>query len=232
MVNLNSMFVSLRKVSQFSSLGDEDLKEILTAGQLRYFNPGEMVFGQDEPCAGMFVLIEGQVNLCKLGPNGQQNILATIKPIIMFNEVTVLDGGNNPVTAFATLKSVLWNISCRNFQGLLERFPEIGISLLRVMAARNRRLIEHYEDLSYRNVESRVAKLLLDLSGNGRLEIVRREHPIEEMASLIATVPPVISRTLKGFKQQGWVESSRLHIKVIAVEELLRLARINLNFLD
>lgn len=232
MVNTQSMFSSLRKVHQFQALKDEDLQEILTAGRLQTFATGEMIFIQDEPCAGMFVLIQGQVNLCKLGPQGQQNILATIKPVIMFNEVTVLDGGNNPVTAFATQASVLWIISCQKFQALLKRFPEIGISLLQVLAARNRRLIEHYEDLSYRSVENRVAKLLLDLSDFGRESIVRRDHPLEEMASLIATVPPIISRTLKGFKQQGWVETSRLHIKIIDVEEMMRMARLGLFFLD
>ncbi len=232
MVNFDSMFTGLRNVAQFQSLKDEDLRQILAAGHVQNYTTGEMIFNQDEPCAGMFVLIRGRVNLCKLGPQGQENILATIQPIIMFNEVTVLDGGKNPVTAFATHESVLWKISCEKFQQLLERYPAIGISLLRVMAARNRRLIEHYEDLSYRNVESRVAKLLLDLSGNGSKEIARREHPIEEMAAQIATVGPVISRTLTSFKEQGWIHTSRSVITVVDAEELARAARMNLNFLE
>ncbi len=231
MVNFDSMFAGLRTVPQFQSLQDEDLCQILAAGRVQNYSTGEMIFNQDEPCSGMFVLIKGRVNLCKLGPQGQENILATIQPIIMFNEVTVLDGGKNPVTAFATQESVLWKISCENFQQLLARYPAIGISLLRIMAARNRRLIEHYEDLSYRNVDSRVAKLLLDLSRNGTCEIIRRDHSIEEMASLIATVGPLISRTLKSFKEKGWIHSSRISISVLDADELARVARMNLSFL-
>ena len=222
MININSMLENLRTVRQFQALSDENLKEIISSGQIRNYVTGEIIFMQDEPCAGMFVLIKGRVNLCKLGPQGQQNILATIDPVIMFNEVPVLDQGPNPVTAIATQKSMVWQIQCDAFQNLLKRFPEVGLSLLRVLAARNRRLIEHYEDLSYRNVESRVAKLLLDLSDNGAKVIIRREHPIEEMASLIATVAPVISRAINSFKLQGLINTSRSTIVIEKPKELAR----------
>ena len=232
MNDLKSMLKNLRTVKQFQSLSDENLREIISSGQVKNIEAGEFIFLQDESCAGMFVLIQGRVNLCKLGPQGQQNILATIKPVIMFNEVAVLDHGPNPVTAIATKKSIVWRIQCKNFQNLLKQLPEIGLSLLRVMAARNRRLIEHYEDLSYRNVDSRVAKLLLDMSDNGSKIIVRRDHSIEEMASLIATVAPVISRSINIFKLQGLISTSRTTIVIEKPKELAGIARINFNFLD
>jgi CRP/FNR family transcriptional regulator len=232
MININSLLENLRTVKQFQTLSDDNLQEIISSGQIRNLEAGKIIFMQDEPCAGMFVLIQGRVNLCKLGPQGQQNILATINPVIMFNEVPVLDHGPNPLTAIATQKSLVWQIQCDAFQNLLKRFPEIGLSLLRVLATRNRRLIEHYEDLSYRSVDSRVAKLLLDLSDNGSKVITRREHSIEEMASLIASVAPVISRTINLFKLQGIISTSRTTIDILKPKELAGIARIDFNFLD
>ncbi len=232
MIKIDSLFSGLRKVKQFESLSNEDLNQILNSGQIKKFIPGQVIFVQDEPSAGMFVLIEGKVNLCKLGPLGQQNILATIHPIIMFNEVAVLDCGKNPVTAIAMQETTLWHIDCDTFQILLKRFPEIGLGLLRIMAIRNRRLIQHYEDLSYRNVESRVAKLLLDLSENGSQTIKRKDHSIEEMASLIASVAPVISRTLNGLKQMGFITTTRNTIVLDRPDEIARLAGMDLNLID
>ncbi len=232
MNDLKSMLKNLRTVKQFQSLSDENLLEIISSGQVKNIEAGEFIFLQDKSCAGMFVLIQGKVNLCKLGPQGQQNILATIDPVIMFNEVPVLDHGPNPLTAIATQKSMVWQIQCDAFQFLLKRFPEIGLSLLRVLAARNRRLIEHYEDLSYRNVKSRLAKLLLDLSCNGTKVIIRREHPIEEMASLIATVAPVISRAINSFKLRGLIIPSRSTIVIEKPNELAGITRLDFNFLD
>jgi len=232
MIKIDSLFSGLRKVKQFESLSDNDLTLILNSGQINSFAPGQVIFIQDEPSAGMFVLIEGKVNLCKLGPNGQQNIIALIHPIIMFNEVAVLDCGKNPVTAIATQETTLWHIDCDTFQTLLKRFPEIGLGLLRIMALRNRRLIQHYEDLSYRNVESRVAKLLLDLSQNGTHLIKRKDHSIEEMASLIATVGPVVSRTLNGLRNSGLITTTRNSILLDQPEEIARIAGMDLNLLD
>ena len=232
MVDFDTMFKGFRQVKQFQTLSDEELKGILTSGRIFKFSAGEFIFIQDEPSSGMFVLIEGVVNLCKLGPQGQQNILATIKPIIMFNEVAVLDCGKNPVTAIATQDSILWRVDCEIFQSLLKRFPEIGLGLLRIMAIRNRRLVQHYEDLSYRNVESRVAKLLLDLSTNGSQPIQRKDHSIEEIASLTASVGPVVSRTINNFKQSGFITTSRKTILINHPEEIARIAAINLDFLD
>lgn len=232
MIKIDSLFSGLRKVKQFESLSNEELNQILNSGQIKKFIPGQVIFVQDEPSAGMFVLIEGKVNLCKLGPLGQQNILATIHPIIMFNEVAVLDCGKNPVTAIAMQETTLWHIDCDTFQILLKRFPEIGLGLLRIMAIRNRRLIQHYEDLSYRNVESRVAKLLLDLSENGSQTIKRKDHSIEEMASLIASVAPVISRTLNGLKQMGFITTTRNTIVLDRPDEIARIAGMDLNLID
>ena len=232
MIKIESLFSGLRKVKQFESLSNDDLNQILNSGQMKKFNPGQIIFVQDDPSAGMFVLIEGKVNLCKLGPIGQQNILATIHPVIMFNEVAVLDCGKNPVTAIATQESTLWHIDCDTFQSLLKRFPEIGLGLLRIMALRNRLLIQHYEDLSYRNVESRVAKLLLDLSENGSQTIKRKDHSIEEMASLIASVAPVISRTLNGLRQLGYITATRNTIILDRPDEIARIAGMDLNLID
>lgn len=232
MTNYDNLLKGIRQVKQFQSLSDDNLKEIIISGQIQNFSSGQTIFVQDEPSAGMFVLIEGKVNICKIGPNGQQNIIASINPVIMFNEVAVLDCGKNPVTAIATQNCRLWHIDCEPFQTLLKRFPEVGLGLLRIMAVRNRRLIEHFEDLSYRNVESRVAKLLLDLSLNGTKPIIRKEHSIEEMASLIATVSPVISRTINNFRKSGYITTSRNTISLDQPESIARIAGLNLEFLD
>ena len=103
---------------------------------------------------GMFVLLTGQVHLRKLGPQGQESILAVIEPVIMFNEVAVLDGGANLTTAVAAHDCTVWQIRCDSFQALLARYPMIGLGLLRVLARRNRFLVSQVEDLSFRTVQA------------------------------------------------------------------------------
>ncbi len=227
MDELHSLAESLRSVRFFERLTDADLLNIVAGGQIRNFLSGETIFSEDEACAGMHVLIRGQVHLCKMGPQGQVNIMAIVVPVIMFNEVAVLDGGPNPVTAIAVQDCLLWKISHDSFHALLKHYPQLGLGLLRILAARNRQMLTQYGDLSFRSVLARAAKLLLDLSNYGQISISRHEHSINEMASRIASVPEAISRSLNTFKAQGVITSNRTMIVVCSPEKLAGLAQID-----
>jgi CRP/FNR family transcriptional regulator len=146
----------------------------------------------------------------------------------MFNEVAVLDGGTNPLTALAVENCATWCVSCSAFQGLVASYPEVGLSLLSVLASRNRMLIARYEDISSRSVLARTAKLLLALSGDGKQPIVRSDHAIDEMAARIGTVREPLSRALRSLRESGVIECTRRVIVVKNTADLARCAGIEL----
>jgi CRP/FNR family transcriptional regulator, cyclic AMP receptor protein len=220
MPDLPDLITQLQRVEHFKRLPAADVRAIVTAGRVRQFAAGETIFAEGEPCAGMFVLLEGRVHLRKLGPQGQESILAVVEPVIMFNEVSVLDGGPNLATAVAVQACRVWQIGGENFQALLGRYPMVGLGLLRVLAARNRFLVSQYEDLSFRTVQARAAKLLLDLSAGGSQPIDRRKYPNHELAARIATVPEAFSRALHVFRRNGCIVCTRTAITVCCIEDL------------
>lgn len=226
MERTETLIEKLRTVRHFRQLTTKDLYAIVTSGSVHRHPAGQPLYDEGTPGAGMFVLIQGKVHLCKYGPQGQAVIMSIIEPVIMFNEITVLDGGPNPATAIAVKDCLTWQISHDSFQRLLQAIPQVGLSLLRVLAVRNRQLIGHYEDLSFRSVIARTAKLILDLSGYGRNPIQRRECSIEEMAHRIVSVPEAISRSLKVIKGKGLIQVDRREIRVLQIEKLADLAQI------
>ncbi len=225
--DLNVLAARLGNVPHFHGLREEELLSIVSAGTIRRFTAGETIFLEDEPCAGMYVLLTGEVHLCKQGPQGKQNIMAVIRPVIMFNEVAVLDGGPNPATAIAAQEASAWQISHHAFQTLLKRIPQVGLSLLRVLAERNRLIVAQYYDLSFRSVLARTAKLLLELSHNGNQTIHRRDYPIHMLAARIATVPEAVSRSLKEIEKQGAICMTRSTIEVRLPWVLASLAQVD-----
>jgi CRP/FNR family transcriptional regulator len=226
MEKTEALIDKLRTVRHFQKLTTKDLFTIVTSGSVHRHAAGMAIYDEATPGAGMFVLIQGKVHLCKYGPQGQATIMSVIEPVIMFNEITVLDGGPNPATAVAVKDCLVWQILPESFQALLQQIPQVGLSLLRVLATRNRQLISHYEDLSFRSVIARTAKLILDLSGYGRHPILRRDCGIEEMARRIASVPEAISRSLNIIKGRGLIQVDRREIRVLEVEKLTDLAQI------
>jgi CRP/FNR family transcriptional regulator len=216
-----SLAERLGNVSHFLKLPFSDRLAIILAGQMRLFSPDTVIFSEEEPCAGMFVLLRGHVHICKLGLKGQQNIIADIDPVIMFNEVALLDGGPNPYTAIATQNCLAWQINRAAYQKLLNRYAqdqymEVALGLLGIMASRYRQLLDSYADLSFLTVPNRVAKLIYELSDQGRAPINRHENSINEMAAHIASVPEAISRSLNILKCQGIITTTRSTIIVLA----------------
>jgi len=223
---MDDLTARLGRVRHFRDLPQTALRAIVDAGQIRRFSAGSVIFIEGEPCAGMFVLLSGRVHLCKTGQRGQQQIIGIIEPVIMFNEVAMLDGGSNPLMALAMEDCVTWNLSCEAFRALVQTYPVVGLGLLPVLAARNRVLLSRYEDLSNRSVLARTAKLLLDMSGDGRRAIDRREHSIEEMAARIGSVREPVSRALRTLREDGIIACTRTTIIVSQPKELARQAHV------
>lgn len=226
MDDLAELASQLGHVAHFQHLPPADLAAIVKAGRVRRCAAASILFHEGAPSSGLFVLLAGRVHLVKLGPDGQEVILAVVEPVIMFNEVPALDGGPNVATALAVEECVVWQTGAEAFHVLLARYPEMGLGLLTVLARRNRFLISQYEDLSFRSVLARTAKLLLDLSQYGSRPIDRGRHPNVEMAARIATVPEAFSRSLRVFRQNNYIHSTRDTLIVCEPETLAHLAQI------
>jgi len=207
-------------VRHFAGLPPQAREAIVGAGSTRRFAAGSTLCVEGEPGAGMFVLLSGRVHLCRVGPRGHLDILSLIEPVIMFNEVTVLDGGPNPVMAMAVEDCVTWWIGYEPFQALLREYPILGLSLLPVLARRNRFLIARHGDVMYCSVVSRTAKLLLLLSDYGQQRIDRTQNPIQDLAARIGSVREPVSRALKSLRDDGLIACTRSEILVRQPKEL------------
>ena len=224
----SSLIGKMKRVEYFKSLSTRDITLILRSGEFLRTTARNTLFHEESPCFGLCVLLRGEIHLYKLGSQGQENIIAVIKPVIMFNEVAAIDSQPNPVSAIAFKNSLVWRVSCEGFHEGLNRFPKLGLGLLPVLARRNRKLISKYADLSFRPVRERLAILLLEKSKLGNREIIRSENTIQQMAAHIASTSVVISRVLGEFRNEGLVECSRQSILVTNPTELAEVASLNI----
>lgn len=232
MYNLSTMYSAerlierMKSVPHFKNTPEDCIRDIVLSGQVIKVPKGETILHEGLDCAGLHVLLKGKVNLVKTGIQGQETIIMVLKPVIMFNEVSVLDGGPNPVSAIAMQDCVLWRISYEAYHGLMLRYPRVGTGLLHILAKRNRAMLDHIEDLSSRPVLARTAKVLLDLSNHGHNQIDRSLHTNYEIAALISTVPGAVSRSLKNIRQIGLISCTRSHITIINIEKMVKLAQV------
>ena len=101
MKEIQELAQRLGGVPHFRNIPIEEVVSIIRMGDLRNYAQSEIIFHEYDECAGMFVLIKGKIILNQLGPAGQEGVINTLEPVIIFNEVAALDGGPNPVSAVA-----------------------------------------------------------------------------------------------------------------------------------
>lgn len=225
MTDISSLAKRLARVDHFHGLSENELVHIIASGQLQPFAAGELVFMEEDPSAGLYVLLSGRVQLFKLSPQGQISILALVEPVIMFNEVPAVDRGPNAVTAVCLEDSLVWRLPSAELEALVLRYPRIGWGLLQVMAQRNRSLVGKFQDLSFRSVLARAAKLLLVLAEEEGAAIDRRRHPNHQMAARIATVPEAFSRCLKVLRTYGDIRANNRTIEILNPAHLHQVAQ-------
>jgi CRP/FNR family transcriptional regulator len=202
---------TLARVPIFSGLTESELGFLAPRTVSRHYSAGEMVFGEGEPCSGLFVVESGNVRIFKSSPNGREQVLSIDGPGSSIAELPVFDGGNYPASATAIDDVTLLFVSKQDFQALCLAHPQIPLKVLRVVGARLRRLVGIIEELSFTTVRHRLASYLLRLaqkSGKRTLEGVEVSLPVtnQELAAQIGTVRELVSRNLSRLQAEGMLK--------------------------
>jgi CRP-like cAMP-binding protein len=109
---------------------------------------------------------------------------------------------------------------------LIRGHPDVGIDVIRMSASRLRAYkVVMVEDLSLRDVVSRVARLLHDRV-RGQTTIVEDSSSVSlrytqhEVAAMVGSVREVVQRALKTLEHAGVIEMSRERIRILDVDAL------------
>ena len=199
---------TLAKAAIFSGLTETELSFLAQRAVPRQYAPGEVVFAEGQPCAGLYVVERGHIRIFKTSPGGREQVLTIDGPGSSVAEVPVFDGGNYPASGAAVDSALLLFVSKQDFQALCLAHPQVTLKVLRIVGARLRRLVEIIEELSFTTVRHRLASFLVRLA---RQEGKRTPAGIEillpashqELAAQIGTVRELVSRNLSRFQAEG-----------------------------
>jgi CRP/FNR family transcriptional regulator len=112
---------------------------------------------------------------------------------------------------------LLYGIKKEDMQTILREHPQITMNINRVLAGQVRHLVSLIEDLSFKNVLSRVAKILLEPTGDG---VTQPRLTQQEMAAIVGTAREMIGRSLKALEGEGVIRFDR-HRIIIANKKAL-----------
>jgi len=206
-----NLAATLSKVAIFSGLTDNELNFLAQHAVSRHYSPGQMVFSEGEPCAGMYVVESGHVRIFKTSADGREQVLNIDGPGSSVAELPVFDGGNYPASVSAVDHATLLFVSKQDFQALCLTHPQVALKVLRVVGARLRRLVGIIEELSFTTVRHRLASFLVrSAQREGKRTATGIEITLpgsnQELASQIGTVRELVSRNLSRLQAEGLVQ--------------------------
>lgn len=214
----------LKDIPYFAGLSAGDLERLRPLLRERRYDRGQMVILEGDPCDAIYFVKSGRVKIFKTSPEGREQVLGIMKAGDTFNEVPVFDGGPNPASVEAMDATMLYLLPARDMRRLMREMPAITENVTRILAARLRQLVALVEDLSFRHVTSRVARILLrhtaELTANGG----RKRITQQQMATMAGTAREMVGRALKGLEQAGAIRMERGRTTILDRDTLERLS--------
>lgn len=210
----------LKQIPYFAGLPDRDLERIRPLIHERSYSKTEIVILEGDPCEAIYFVKSGRVKVFKTSPEGREQVLRIMRAGDTFNEVPVFDGGPNPASVEAMEQSDLYVLSAEEMQYLMRDMPAVSRNVTRILANRLRHLVELVEDLSFRHVTGRVAKILLQHVREGGTDRLTQQ----QMATMAGTAREMVGRALKGLEQAGAIKMERGRIVIVNAGALERLS--------
>ncbi len=205
----------LRECTLFAELGEDDLAALSEACSLRLYSGGEVLFHGNTPADGFHVVMEGEVKVCRYGTDGREQVLHMLGAGEPCGEVPVFEGKTYPATAEALRNTKTLYLSREGFLELGQRRPGLLFGMLALLSRRLRRFVELIDDLSLKEVATRVAGFLLELSEQaGGVKEVELDSTKTVLASRLGTISETLSRTLARMQRQDIIE---VHGRVITI---------------
>lgn len=216
------------QIPYFEGIPRANLYRIDEAARRHSYQAGATIFNEGEACAGFQVVVDGLVRIYRMNAGGRLHTLSLLRPISTFNEVAAVDGGENPFNAVAVTNAEVLVISHERLLKLMSTELALLSNTVQALAHLNREYIERLEDMTFRSIPSRLAKLFLhETTYADQISETPSQLTQEEMASILGTTREVVGRALRGLLNAGLLEKRGRHVYVVDRRGLERLAETN-----
>lgn len=222
---------SLRSCQLFAGLPPNDLEQIAAVTAVKSLEKGQYLFHAGDPAHGFYVVQRGAVNIHRVNPAGKEQIIHIFRAGDSFAEVALASPTGYPADARAIEPSQVLLVQKEGMLALVKRQPELALRMLGSMSGHLRVLVGQLEDLTSKDVETRLANWLIKRCPNPtsdqpvRIELTMAKRVL---AAELGTVSETFSRTLAKFREQKLLSVKGKTVTVLSPARLNSLLRRNL----
>jgi CRP/FNR family transcriptional regulator, cyclic AMP receptor protein len=216
---------SLRRCALFAHVDDARLDALARSLRRRRFRRNEVIFHQGDLGDSLQILASGAVKIVLPSAEGEEAIIATLRPGDFFGELALLDGAPRSATATASEASETLSLPREAFLRMLGQDTQLTLALLSGLATELRRLTGHVGELHFLDLAGRLATRLVRLAreddpqATGRVEL-DWPYTQSDLAAMIGATRQSVNKLLSTLLGEGLVAIERDRLVISNLEDL------------
>ncbi|MCX5717596.1 MAG: Crp/Fnr family transcriptional regulator [Nitrospirae bacterium] len=212
----------IHSIPVFSNFNETEINEVKKLLCRKKFKKGQLIFAEGDTDTPLYLLESGRVRIFKSSADGKEQVLWVIKPNNIFG-LMALFSDQTPAIAVAVEDAMTYAIQRRDVYSLINVCPKVAINMLTQLSRQIVNFASIIEGLSFKDVSTRLAKLILDnrhenTDGQQICKLTQKE-----MACMVGTAREVICRRLKEFESKGIIKVRYNHILIENPDKLYEL---------
>jgi CRP-like cAMP-binding protein len=222
---------TLRSCQLFAGLSAQDLENIAATTVVKSLEKDEYLFHEGDPAVGFYIVQRGSVNVHRVNAAGREQVIHVFRAGESFAEAALATDRGYPADARALDSSQVLLVRKEGILSLLRRKPELALRMLGSMSSHLRVLVGQLEDLTLKDVETRLANWLIKRCPNPDSDKpvdVELAMTKRVLAAELGTVSETFSRTLAKFRESELVSAKGGTVTILSPARLNILLRRNL----
>ncbi len=198
----------LRKVPMLDGIAPSRLQELVPSVEIREIPRRQVIYLPGDPGDRVFFINGGRVKCSKVTRDGKELTLAYRGAGQIFGELCVMDSSPREEMAEAMKNAIITDLPRDVFTDLLLSDAKLAFRFACMIGERRRQIETKLEHLVFRDVQAKLAALLIELGEEYGVETdeglqIGLKITHQEMANLIGSTRETISLTLAQLKKKG-----------------------------
>ena len=226
-----AVLLALRTSQLFAGLPPEDLRAVAGITMGKSLARDEYLFHEGTPARGLWLVQSGAINVHRVNEAGKEQVIHVFRAGESFAEAALAVETGYPADARAEEPSRVLLVQKDGLLALVRREPELALRMLASMSRHLRTLVGQLEDLTLKDVETRLANWLIKHCPDRA-----STHPVNfelkgtkrVLAAELGTVSETFSRTLARFRTAGLLAVKGNTFTVLSPAKLNELLKRNI----
>ena len=225
---LTGLIGTLRCGQLFAGLSGDDLAAIAAFTVVLSLAKDDYLFHEGEPSRGFYLVQSGAINVHRVSAVGKEQVIHVFRAGESFAEAALASPKGYPANARAVEPSTVLLFPKGPVLELIGRRPDLALRMLGSMSAHLRVIVGMLDDLTLKDVETRLLNWLVKHGQNASKGVIKLPGTKRVLAAELGTSSETLSRTLARLRDRKLISVAAKAVTVHDANTLAALLRRNL----